>query len=174
MALRDLIPWNNGSRELSRNDPSPFLALHREMNRLFDNAFRSFDIGPFGHTRVMSWPSVEVSETDREIKVTAELPGLEEKDVNVELAGGPAERETDRHQPPVSKSEGRARAARRSARFISGRIARAHDRENFENGVRTYEQQDSFQRRIRDRRDLRDLRDPVFCFHGQPDRCDSL
>jgi HSP20 family protein len=89
MALRDLMPWNNGSRELSGNDAGhSFLALHREMNRLFDNAFRSFDIGPFGRMQAMDWPKVEVSETETEMKVTAELPGLEEKDVNVELANG--------------------------------------------------------------------------------------
>jgi HSP20 family protein len=36
----------------------------------------------------MGWPSVEVSETEKEVKVIAELPGLEEKDVNVELRDG--------------------------------------------------------------------------------------
>jgi HSP20 family protein len=87
MALRDLMPWGNGSRDLGRSDPGhAFLALHREMNRLFDNILHSFEGGPFGKT--MGWPSVEVSETDKEVTVTAELPGLEEKDVNVELANG--------------------------------------------------------------------------------------
>lgn len=49
MALRDLIPFGNGSREMSfqRNEANPFFALHSEMNRLFDNAFRAFDIAPF-------------------------------------------------------------------------------------------------------------------------------
>jgi HSP20 family protein len=89
MALRDLMPWGTGSRELGRGDPShAFVALHREMNRLFDNILHTFDGGPFGATQTMGWPSVEVSETDTEMKVTAELPGLEEKDVNVELANG--------------------------------------------------------------------------------------
>ena len=89
MALRDLIPWNNGSRDLSlhRNEPNPFLALHREMNRLFDDAFHSFDIAPFS-SHAMGWPSVEVNETDKEVKVIAELPGLQQKDVNVELRDG--------------------------------------------------------------------------------------
>jgi HSP20 family protein len=89
MALRDLIPWNNGSRDLSlhRNDPNPFLALHREMNRLFDDTFRSFDIAPLS-SQAMGWPSLEVNETDNEVKVIAELPGLQEKDVNVELRDG--------------------------------------------------------------------------------------
>jgi HSP20 family protein len=89
MALRDLIPWNNGSRDVSsyHNQGNPLLAMHREMNRLFDEAFRAFDIGTFG-SHAMSWPSVEVNETDKEVKVVAELPGLEEKDVAVELANG--------------------------------------------------------------------------------------
>jgi HSP20 family protein len=89
MALRDLIPWNSGSRDLSihRNEPNPFLAFHREMNRLFDDAFRSFDITPFS-SRAMGWPSVEVNETDKDVTVIAELPGLQEKDVNVELWDG--------------------------------------------------------------------------------------
>ncbi|KRR27633.1 Hsp20/alpha crystallin family protein [Bradyrhizobium retamae] len=89
MALRDLILWGNGPRDLSlhRNEPNSFLALHREMNRLFDNAFRSLDIAPFS-SQAMGWPSVEVNETEKEVKVIAELPGLEEKDVNVELRDG--------------------------------------------------------------------------------------
>jgi len=36
----------------------------------------------------MSWPNIEVSETEKDVKVTAELPGLEEKDVDLELADG--------------------------------------------------------------------------------------
>lgn len=90
MALRDLIPWSNGSRDVGayRGEGNPFLSLHREMNRLFDDAFRSFDVAPFGSAHAMGWPNVEVSETDKEVKVTAELPGLEQKDIAVELANG--------------------------------------------------------------------------------------
>jgi len=91
MAIKDLIPWNNQGREMSvrGNDGNPFLALHRQMNRLFDDAFKSFDLAPFANfDRQMGWPNIEVSETDKDVKVTAELPGLEEKDVQVELANG--------------------------------------------------------------------------------------
>jgi hypothetical protein len=47
MAIKDLIPWNSRSREMTTqrgNDVHPFLALHREMNRMFDDAFRGFDL----------------------------------------------------------------------------------------------------------------------------------
>ena len=74
-------------QRLARCEPLPLLAVHREMNRLFDEAFRAFDVGTFG-SQTMSWPSVEVNETDKEVKVVAELPGLEKKDVSVELASG--------------------------------------------------------------------------------------
>jgi HSP20 family protein len=47
---------------------------------------------PFGASRLfdraMGWPSIEVSESDRDVRITAELPGLDEKDVQVELANG--------------------------------------------------------------------------------------
>jgi HSP20 family protein len=94
MAIRDLIPWNRG-REVSvrrSEETNPFLTLHREMNRLFDDVFRGFDLAPFGNDRfsdrAMGWPNIEVSETDKEVQITAELPGLEQKDIDLELANG--------------------------------------------------------------------------------------
>ena len=45
MAIKDLIPWNNKGREVGfqrATDVHPFLALHREMNRMFDDVFRGF------------------------------------------------------------------------------------------------------------------------------------
>jgi len=94
MAIRDLVPWHNRSRDLSTRrseDTNPFLTLHREMNRLFDDAFRGFDLTPGTDRffdRTVGWPNVEVSQSEKEVKITAELPGLEEKDVEVELANG--------------------------------------------------------------------------------------
>jgi HSP20 family protein len=94
MAMRDLVPWGGGRNvSVHRGEDNPFLTLHREMNRLFDDVFRGFDLLPSGSDRFFdrfasTWPSVEVSETDKEIKVTADLPGLDEKDVQVELANG--------------------------------------------------------------------------------------
>src|SRR5690606_25067863 len=92
--MRDLIPWNRNSRvPVQRGEEgTPFLTLHREMNRLFDDVFRGLDLNPFRFDRVFdrawSWPSIEVSENDKEVRVTAELPGLEEKDVEVQLSNG--------------------------------------------------------------------------------------
>jgi HSP20 family protein len=78
MNVRDLVPWSRGDRERNpstRSEPmSPVVSLHREMNRLFDDVFRGFESSQFGGSRGV-WPSVDVNETDKEYRVTAELPG---------------------------------------------------------------------------------------------------
>jgi HSP20 family protein len=91
MAIRDLIPWTK-NQELSpaRENYDPFLAFHREMNRLFDDVFRGFGTsslsprmeGPFG------WPKIELNDVDNKLIIAAELPGMTENDVQVEIANG--------------------------------------------------------------------------------------
>jgi len=96
MSVRDLIPWgrsNNHAPSVFRDeDHNPFLSLHREVNRVFDDVFRAFEsrVPVFGSLSSLSptWPNIEISDTDKEIKVTAEIPGLEEKDVEVLLKDG--------------------------------------------------------------------------------------
>jgi HSP20 family protein len=55
------------------------------MDHLFDDFFESFGLTPFEPFGAFS-PRVDVSETDKEIKVSAELPGLDENDIEVSLA----------------------------------------------------------------------------------------
>jgi len=97
MSVRDLIPWsqNNGNRiptVFSDGDRDPFLSLHREVNRLFDDVFRGFGSNlpslNGGSTFSGGWPSVEISDDEKEITLTAEVPGLEEKDIEVLLNDG--------------------------------------------------------------------------------------
>jgi len=58
----------------------------------FDDVLRGFGPARFAGDgfsgRSMGWPNIEVSETDKDVKVVAELPGLEEKDVEIGLADG--------------------------------------------------------------------------------------
>ena len=65
----------------------PFTTLHREMNRLFDDTLRGWPgaSASGGGGGVMA-PRMNVSETENEIRVEAELPGVSEKDVNIELS----------------------------------------------------------------------------------------
>src|SRR5690606_4595045 len=91
MSVRDLIPWRRGNAQTPTvyrdEDRNPFLALHREMNRLFDDAFRGFDSRWPAFGSVFAdrggWPSMEIAETDKEWKVSAEIPGMDEKDIEI-------------------------------------------------------------------------------------------
>ena len=91
MALTDLLPFGRNRSLVPgvSEDRDPFFALHRDMNRLLDEFTRGFGVPSFARNSWAStWPHVEVSETDTEVKVAAELPGLEEKDVDLSLHDG--------------------------------------------------------------------------------------
>src|SRR5208282_6844826 len=76
----------------------PFESLRREIDRLFDDfdggfwrsPFRrsAFDVVPFWG-RESTWPTapaVDFTDTDKAYEITAELPGLDEKNVEVKVA----------------------------------------------------------------------------------------
>jgi len=68
----------------------PFLSLQREMNRLLDDALRGFGgltAGGQQQAGAMVEARMNVSETENELRITAELPGVDEKDVDVTLDG---------------------------------------------------------------------------------------
>jgi HSP20 family protein len=72
----------NGRARLSAS--SPFLAFHREMDQLLDDAFAGF-----GFTRHRSTlPTVEVKEAEKEYLVTVDLPGVELKDIDLSFSDG--------------------------------------------------------------------------------------
>jgi HSP20 family protein len=84
LRMRSLFPFSSG-----KNTPTtvgqpddPFSTLHRQIDRLFEDfgrwpAFEGF--------RASSSPRINVSETDSSLEIEAELPGLDEKDVEVIL-----------------------------------------------------------------------------------------
>lgn len=93
MTIRDLIPWGRQNRvpmRYEREEMHPIVTLHREMNRLFDDVFRSFEMPglPLLARGGAAWPSIEVSESDREFRVIAEVPGLTEKDIELTVDEG--------------------------------------------------------------------------------------
>jgi HSP20 family protein len=91
MNVKNLVPWRRDRGDLTRADTlqntSPIFGLHRQVNRLFDDFFRDFD-SPFLRGFASDWPALEVIDGEKETKVVAELPGLEEKDIDLSLRDG--------------------------------------------------------------------------------------
>ncbi len=90
MPIRDLIPsiWKRGEVSSKHVDEHPFYSLQREMNSLFDDFFKGFDFATLGreqeHFGIFS-PSIDIKESDKEVSIKAELPGVDEKEIEVSL-----------------------------------------------------------------------------------------
>jgi len=76
MASRDPVPGGESSSDA-------FGRLQREVNRVFDQMFGA---GPAARPGAFV-PSAEMKEGDDSVIVTIELPGLDEKDVEVSVDG---------------------------------------------------------------------------------------
>ncbi len=81
-------PARGNRLALRREEETPMLAIQNEMNRLFDEFFS--DAFPFSGQLASRrsadfLPRLDISETETEFKVSAELPGMEEKDIKIRL-----------------------------------------------------------------------------------------
>jgi HSP20 family protein len=87
MARQPMSPYRTGGLTERGMGTDPFLSLHREVNRLFDDVLRGY--GPPAGTAQgggnLIPAHMDVSETEEEFRVRAELPGVSEKDVEVTL-----------------------------------------------------------------------------------------
>lgn len=111
MELKKLAPWNWFKKEeesdhavpvrhsdkaayMPERSYDPTLPMHRDIDRLFDLFLRGISPSVFG--RFGSWPSfaetgllrprVDLSATEREYLLTVEIPGVNEKDVAIDLS----------------------------------------------------------------------------------------
>jgi len=93
MSIKDIVPrFGRKPLPVRRGEPDPFRDFQDRMNRLFDDFFGDMAPAVRGgkpdRASAAFVPRVDVTETDTEVKVTAELPGMDEQDVSVELQDG--------------------------------------------------------------------------------------
>jgi len=141
MALPTLFRRNQERNVPVRREENPFAAFHRDMNRLFEELWRGFDLSSaFGEVWGSFSPRVDVDETDTEVRVTAELPGLEEKDVEVQLTDDALILKGERREEHEDRNHGwRERSYERFERSIPlpCEVDADHVSAQFKNGVLT-------------------------------------
>ncbi len=91
----------------------PAVPLVDEVNRLFDDFFR--DWAPAAPAAFV--PSLEIEETDTEVKLSAELPGLEEKDFELSLEEGVFTLRGEKRAESAAEKGGWSRSERSYGRF---------------------------------------------------------
>ncbi|KJU83677.1 heat shock protein Hsp20 [Candidatus Magnetobacterium bavaricum] len=83
MDFKGLVPW--GFARKRHKDEDSLLSIHRDISGLLSDFWGGFEVGPFGRQWGGFDPRVNVTEDDTTVKVSAELPGLDEKDIDVSL-----------------------------------------------------------------------------------------
>jgi HSP20 family protein len=110
-----LIRWDP-FREIERLEPFRDIdTLQRQMNRLFDRLIPTTNGGEgFGFAFV---PAAEIEETDDAIHLRLEVPGLEAKDINVEVTPDAVSISGERKSETKTEEKGIARSEFRYGRF---------------------------------------------------------
>lgn len=85
----NLIPWRNKSRALATREPQHPLATFRdEVEQMFEQMRRDpWSLANFGERAGVLSPQLEMSETDSDVTVRAELPGLKPEDFELNVTG---------------------------------------------------------------------------------------
>ena len=98
MATETKLPVTRTSGEpaLAGNAWQPFETLRKEVDRLFDDFGDDFWRRPFRSLaaiernlpKLVASPAVDIAETDKSYEITAELPGMDEKNIEVNVVNG--------------------------------------------------------------------------------------
>ena len=85
-----IIPWRRSDQRWpAEREGDPFSYLRNQVNRVFDDFWGESWLEPRREMGAAGfWPQVDVTETDKEIKVCAEIPGVDPKDIDVSVEDG--------------------------------------------------------------------------------------
>lgn len=90
MTVRDLLPF--GRSVQVRRGANPIVGFQDEMNKLFSDFFGEMSLPSWSRLNAEPAfaisPAIDVTENDKEFRVSCELPGMEPKDVQITTSEG--------------------------------------------------------------------------------------
>ncbi|QOC22109.1 Hsp20/alpha crystallin family protein [Wenzhouxiangella sp. AB-CW3] len=96
MNLQKLSPWNwfkreeqGGSGDLlpARGSDDPLTRMHREIDRLFEGFFGAIDRPSDLQHGLVLRPSIDIAESKKSYRISVEVPGVDEEDIDLTLDG---------------------------------------------------------------------------------------
>ena len=122
MALTDLVPWkkNRSNIRVRRDYDDAIEPFRQEMNNLLNRFFGDWELDPFGSITSIAGeftPMVDVKEDDEAITITAELPGMDEKDIDVTLSKDSVTIKGEKTEEKEDKGKNYYRSERRFGAF---------------------------------------------------------
>ena len=127
--FKNLIPWKNRKNKVAYKSQDSFADFHRQMDEMFNHFMREFEMPGFAFPSLkrferdwMKEPDVDVNENEKEIRVSAELPGIDEKDLDVCLEGNLLTLKGEKKEEKVTQ-EGKGHMTERCYGSFERRIA---------------------------------------------------
>jgi len=116
--IGNLIPWRGKVRDDEDNGADTAITrFHSEVDRLFDQFFTE----PFGSRFAPSWraawPSLDISEKDDALIVTAEVPGVDAEDLDISVSGDVLTLSGEKREESEERREGFYHSERRFGAF---------------------------------------------------------
>jgi HSP20 family protein len=116
----NILPRRSGRKEPALTRAPSMEAFHSEFERLFARFFHDDPFGAPGSGGEMSAlvsPALDVTESEREVTVRAELPGLKPEDIDLQMSGDVLTISGEKRQQAEESQENWYRAERRFGRF---------------------------------------------------------
>jgi len=146
MAMTDLIPWRRrkGNIEMARDVDGWMGSFHREVDNLIDRFFGDGRAGLLGFPENFGggefMPRMDISENDKAIKVTAELPGMDENDIDITLTQNSLTIKGEKKEETEEKEKDFYRIERRYGSFhrvipLSAEVDETKAEADFKKGV---------------------------------------
>ena len=111
----NLIPWKSRNKEDDYFGMAPVSQFRGELDRLFDRFFRD----PWGEgDAVTGWsPTLDVTDTEKEVVIRADVPGVDPKDLNLTVTGNLLTISGEKKEQTEKKGENYYHAERRFGSF---------------------------------------------------------
>jgi len=119
------VQTSNAPRQVPSNEWRPFGSLRSEIDRLFEDFDRSFLGFPFRRS-LNEWeprwlgemaPAVDIAEKDKAYEITAELPGLDQNNIELKSSNGTLTIKGEKKQETEEKKKNYYTSERRYGAF---------------------------------------------------------
>lgn len=108
--MKALTPWFKKNLPVTQREGEYSLySLQKEMNQLFHDFFREGDFSALAFSEDSFGdfsPRLDMHDSEKEFTVTVELPGMEEKDIQLKLAGDILTLSGEKHNEKVDDAKG--------------------------------------------------------------------
>jgi len=108
MNMRSILPFGRSSAPARTSEMDPFTEMRREMDRLFERFSGEWPGRgwlPMSLGEGLKTPKVDVAETEQGLEISAELPGIDQKDIELDLADGILTLKAEHKEEKESKDE---------------------------------------------------------------------